>query len=101
MRRIYDAQFANSSGKKHWHLATFWWIDENGNTGTWTRLAAYNYVLANAKLVYVSENGKTVYVGHRYDKATETKWIQTYSDGYYQDNLVALAERHRQGLPNN
>lgn len=101
-RRIYDAEFASIIGSKHWHLAKFWWIDSDGSRGTWTRLEAYNYVKNHpSKTVYVSEGARTVYVGDRENKTTGTKRIQTYADGYWRDNLVALAERRRRGLPNN
>jgi hypothetical protein len=100
MKRIYDAAFANSNGVHHSHLGTFWWIDDNDNTGQWTRPEAYSYVVANPRGVYVSENNRTVLVGHREDETTGTHWIQTYADGYWRDNLTALAVRHSQGLVN-
>ncbi len=99
MKRIYDAAFVNSSGTHHAHLGTFWWVDDNGSRGTWTRLEAYNYVKANPQQVYVSEGNRTVYVAHR-ENNLGTKWVQTYADRYWRDNLTALAIRHRQGLPN-
>jgi Protein of unknown function (DUF3892) len=100
MVRIYDAAFAIISGTKHWHLSDFWWIDDSGNRGHWTRAEAYGYVVNNPKIVYVSEGNTQVLVYARYDKNTDTKWVQTYADGIWKDNLTALAERHKRGLVN-
>jgi|SRR5579862_6126387 len=98
MVRIYDAEFS-SGGNAHHHIETFWWIDGAGNKGKWSRAEAYSYVVAHPKIVYVAEAGRQVLVGDR-QNPQGTKWIQTYADGYWRDNLTTLAERHRQGLPN-
>ncbi len=100
MRRIYDAAFATQQGSEHWHLGTFWWIDDSRTTGSWTRAEAYTYV-ANHDLgdVYVNEDGYKVSVRAYYNSAG-TQWIQTEADGVKRDNLTTLAIRHRQGLPN-
>lgn len=101
MVRIYDATFANSSGTHHSHLNTFWWVDEYGNTGTWTRQQAYNYVVANPRTVYVAEGDASVIVLPYYSTINPNiQWIQTQSDGIIRDNLTNLAIRHRQGLVN-
>jgi hypothetical protein len=100
MVRIYDAAFAADRGDEHWHLATFWWIDATGAKGKWTRLEAHDYVAAHPRVVYVAEDGNRVLVGAHHDLKTGTKWIQTYADGVWRDNLTTLAIRHRKGLPN-
>lgn len=102
MKRIYDAAFANQTNQSHHsHLGTFWWIDENGSTGTWTRDQAYEYVLANPKTVYVKEGDATAYVKpYSYTDNPSVRWIQTDPDGQLKDNLITLAKRHAQGLTN-
>jgi len=99
LKRIYDAEFATTTGSQHEHLGTFWWTD-GSQTGKWTRLEAYNYVSAYPNTVYVSEGTSTVLVKAYYN-ALGTKWIQTVADGVLKDNLTTLAIRHRQGLINN
>jgi hypothetical protein len=99
MVRIYDAEFA-ANGNKHWHLAKFWWVSDTGQKGTWSRLEGYNYVSANRGAVYVAEGGLKVLVYPKFDQNTGTKWVQTYSDGVWKDNLTALAQRHAHGLAN-
>jgi hypothetical protein len=93
MKRIYDAEFSNN-GDKHWHLKTFWWV-EGSNRGIWSRLEAYNYVVAYPETVYVAESGDQVFVYAHHHKETGTKWIQTAADGKLPDNLITLAKRHR------
>lgn len=101
MIRIYDAAFATTTGTQHQHLGTFWWVDDYGNKGQWSRLEAYNFVVSHSKgYVYVAEGGYRVTVWGYYNEATGTKWIQTQADGTTKDNLTELAERHRRGLPN-
>lgn len=100
MIRIYDAAFATTTGTQHQHLGTFWWIDDASNTGQWTRLEAHNFVKNHERgFVYVKEGTDTVTV-LAYHNSAGTKWIQTVADGTLRDNLITLAERHRQGLPN-
>lgn len=100
--RIYDAAFATESGTSHQHLGTFWWVDQNGNTGQWkTRQEAYDFVIAHYEgYVYVSESGSSVTVWCYSNQTTGVKWIQTHADDVLKDNLVELAKRHRQGLVN-
>ncbi len=65
MIRIYDAEFATTTGTEHQHLGTFWWVnDQNANnTGKWTRQQAYDFVVSQYKgYVYVSEAGHKVTV---------------------------------------
>lgn len=95
-RRIYDAAFApNTNRSHHLHLGKFWWIDEKGNKGTWTRDEAYEYVLANRKTVYVAEGQDSAWVEPYYStKDPSLTWIQTDADGKLPDNLLTLAKRH-------
>lgn len=101
MKRIYDAAFENDNGTHHSHLSTFWWVDEYGNTGTWTRQQAYNFVVANPNIVYVSEgNASVIVLPYYFTNNPNVQWIQTVADGIIRDNLTQLAIRHRQGLVN-
>jgi hypothetical protein len=102
MKRIYDAAFANQTQQSHHvHLGKFWWIDEKGNTGTWTRKEAYDYVDAHPKTVYVAEGNDSVYVyAYYYKDNPSIQWVQTQADGKQRDNLLTLAKRHAQGLAN-
>ena len=103
MRRIYDAAFETDSGTHHEHLGTFWWIDDDGSQGSWTRREAYNYVDAYPTgTVYVKEGAARVVVkAYYYIDNPDIRWIQTEADGIKKDNLTTLAERHRAGLTNN
>jgi hypothetical protein len=101
VKHIYDAVFEDNSGSQHWYLGTFWWVDENGQTGIWSRQEAYDYARTHAVgEVCVVEGGCRVNVRAYYnDKGVQ--WIQTEADGTVKDNLTTLAERHRRGLLNN
>jgi hypothetical protein len=102
MLRIYDAAFATATGTNHQHLETFWWVDDStGNRGQWSRAQAYAFVKDHTiGTVYVAEGNLRVNVRAYYNDAG-TQWIQTEADGQLKDNLTTLAQRHRQGLPNN
>lgn len=96
MKRIYDAAFApNTNRSHHSHLGTFWWVDDMGNKGTWTRDEAASYVLANPKTVYVKEGEASAWVEtYHYTDNPSVRWIQTDPDGKLKDNLLTLAKRH-------
>jgi len=99
--RIYDAEFIPGTAQNHQsHLGKFWWVDTTSKTGTWTRQQAYDYVLANPGDIYVAEGSNRVTV-LAYRNNAGTEWIQTAPDGTRRDNLMTLAQRHAQGLPNN
>ncbi|HUD05402.1 MAG TPA: hypothetical protein VMR18_00560 [Candidatus Saccharimonadales bacterium] len=102
MKRIYDAAFATQTNQSHHsHLGTFWWVDDNGNTGTWNRDQAYDYTAAYPETVYVSEGDASAWVyPYHYTNNPSVKWIQTEPDGKLKDNLITLAKRHAQGLVN-
>lgn len=97
MRRIYDAAFAaNTKQNHHLHLGKFWWVDEKGNTGTWTRNEAHDYVVAHPKMVYVKEGDASAWVeAYHYKSDPDIRWVQTDPDGKLKDNLITLARRHK------
>jgi hypothetical protein len=62
---------------------------------------AYDFVANQVRgAVLVSEGNGSVDVLAYYNDSG-TKWIQTEANGKAGDNLLTLAERHRQGLTNN
>ena len=97
MKRIYDAEFANTTNRSHHkHLGKFWWIDSDGSKGTWTRDEAHAYVVAHYETVYVKESGDEAYVyPYHFTSDPSVKWIQTEADGKLPDNLITLAKNHK------
>jgi hypothetical protein len=69
------------------------WVDEQNNkTGRATRLQMYEWVSDKANIAVVVDRA-----GHRvqiYPRANAqgTKYVQTYADGIWSDNLLALPE---------
>jgi hypothetical protein len=70
-----------------------WTNDANGNTGKSTRLEVYNWLKENqSNQAYVKDGrGNTAYVYPR-EHANGTKFVQTYADKTWTDNLLALKE---------
>lgn len=100
MLRIYDAEFSYTGNSHHRHIGKFWY--ENDVTGTkgntWSRDEAVKYVKTNPSTVYVKEGTSSIDV--RANSDSQAEWIQTYADGIYKDNLLALAKRHAEGKSN-
>ncbi|MEZ2392071.1 hypothetical protein AB6813_21515 [bacterium RCC_150] len=104
-RQIYDAAFAaGTPGDHHKHLGKFWWVnDATGYEGTWTRDEAVKEVFALGKdNTYVKVDDAKASVWVYFNKSDPSvEWIQTEPDGTARDNLITLAQRRAQGLPNN
>jgi Protein of unknown function (DUF3892) len=99
--RIYNAAFApGTAGTHHQHLGTFWWIDDSGSQGQWTRPEAHVYCRDHRGDVYVAEGNLRAIVIAYHNDTNGTKWVQTAPDSALPDNLLTLAKRHAQGLPN-
>jgi hypothetical protein len=81
------------SGKTHERIAEVEWINpETGNSGRSSRASMYNWIKDNNGQAYVEDKSSDkAYVGTRENEAG-TKYIQTYSDGIWNDNLLALPE---------
>jgi hypothetical protein len=82
-----------SGGSGHQHIVNLWWNGPGvGESGNDTR----------ANLVSWVERGGSAYVldaqGHRSEVGVVTpdygaKYLRTYADGYYNDNLLALPRK--------
>jgi hypothetical protein len=69
-----------------------WSNEKDGKTGKNTRLEIYDWIKNKQGIAYVrdSRNNKA-YVGTR-ENANGTKYLQTYADQVWTDNLLALPE---------
>lgn len=69
-----------------------WVEDGTGNTGNNTRLEVYGWIKNQNGTAYVLDSRKNkAYVGTR-ENAHGTKYLQTYADQVWTDNLLALPE---------
>lgn len=69
-----------------------WIEDGTGNTGVTTRLEMYDWIKYRNGVAYVVDSrGNKAYVGAR-ENARGTKYLQTYADQVWTDNLLALPE---------
>jgi hypothetical protein len=77
----------------HHAISQLGWInDENNNTGKNTRLEIYNWIKNKGGVAYVRDaNGNKASVRTR-EHANGTQFLQTYADGVWSDNLLALLE---------
>jgi hypothetical protein len=84
-----------SSGHGHEHIAYLWWENSDGSSGFSSREEMMRYIEQNGdnsvwcpdrdpqrkgQWVHVSSNGRT-------------KYVQTFADGRWSDNLLALPLR--------
>lgn len=87
----------NKSGGYHedpHHAITHlgWIADGTGNTGKSTRLEIYDWIKNQKGEAYVLDTrGNKAYVGTR-ENQNGTKYLQTYTDRVWTDNLLALPE---------
>lgn len=66
-------------------------ITHLGNsTGKWTRQNVIDWIESRTHTFYTSVNGKRAEVG--VVDGPNGKYLRTYADGYYNDNLLALPE---------
>lgn len=68
-----------------------WRKDSNGETGIDTRMDVINYLERNNEKAYVSVGGRTAWCGIRVN-SHGTKYLQTYADSTYNDNLLSLPQ---------
>ena len=67
-----------------------WFNESNHTEGTIERVALYNWLKASGNAAYVKDAANDVaYVGTR-ENAYGTKYVQTYADKTWKDNLLAL-----------
>jgi hypothetical protein len=82
-----------SSGKTHDRIKEVEWVNpETKNTGRSSRLEMYDWIKDKDGKAFVTDSaGDKAYVGTR-ENEYGTKYIQTYADGIWNDNLLALPE---------
>ena len=69
-----------------------WKNEENGKTGNNSRLEIYNWIKTENGTAYVRDGkGNAASVRTR-EHANGTKFLQTYADGIWTDNLLSLPE---------
>ena len=69
-----------------------WVEDGTGKTDVWTRLQTYDWIKYRNGVAYVRDSrGNTATVATR-EHTNGTKFVQTYADGVWTDNLLALRE---------
>lgn len=69
-----------------------WTNDQSSETGTSSRLQVYDWIKNQNGVAYVRDaRGNQARVGTR-EHANGTKYVQTYADGAWTDNLLALPE---------
>lgn len=77
----------------HHAIDSLGWVNEqSGKTGKSTRLDLYGWIKnENGKACVRDGAGRTAYVGTR-EHRNGTQFVQTYADGVWTDNLLALPE---------
>jgi Protein of unknown function (DUF3892) len=67
-----------------------WTVDSTGQTGRSTREQIYNWLKNAENSAYVRDRANDVaFVGTR-ENAKGTRYLQTYADGIWKDNLLSL-----------
>jgi hypothetical protein len=77
----------------HHAITHLGWIDEaDGKTGKSTRIEIYEWIKNKKGEAYVTDRyGNRAYVGAR-EHSNGTKYLQTYADKVWTDNLLPLPE---------
>lgn len=82
-----------SGGTTHQHITRLWWINPaTSETGDNSRAQIVDWIENQGGKAYVDEGGHRVDVGVR-TPASGSKYLQTYADGYWQNNLLALPKK--------
>jgi len=69
-----------------------WRNDQTGDTGRSTRLEIYDWIKEKNGVAFVLDRlGNKAYVGTR-ENTNGTKFLQTYADRVWTDNLLSLPE---------
>jgi hypothetical protein len=76
----------------HHAISHLGWVNEQtGKQGKSTRLEVYNWIKNENGTAYVTDSaGHRAYVGAR-ENSAGTKYLQTYADQRWSNNLLALA----------
>lgn len=77
----------------HHAISNLGWVNEDtGKTGKNTRLEIYNWIKDEKGVAYVRDaRGNKAFVATR-ENSYGTKYLQTYADQVWTDNLLALHE---------
>jgi Protein of unknown function (DUF3892) len=89
------AQFfrSKSDGNTHQHITHLWWINPStGKTGDNTRAALVDWIENQDDKAYVDEGGHRVNV-YVVTPTTGAKFLRTYADGEWKNNLLALPQK--------
>lgn len=74
----------------HEAISRIGWINEStGAQGISTRLEIYEFIKGKGEVYVTGPNSNRVYVGTRESSATGTKYVQTYADNQWNNNLLA------------
>jgi len=75
----------------HEGITDYGWVNSSGKTGTSTRTAMVKWVESGNKAYVQDSQGNKAYCGVRTSSAGN-KFLQTYSDDSYNNNLLSLPE---------
>jgi hypothetical protein len=86
----------NKDGGNHYNpheaISHLGWVNEStGGTGKSTRLAMYDWIESGGEAYVKDAYGNTAKVGTA-ETETGTKYVRTYSNSQWTDNLLALME---------
>ncbi|MDQ4114641.1 MAG: DUF3892 domain-containing protein [Actinomycetota bacterium] len=83
-----------SGGTQHEHISRLWWTNPStGKTGDNTRSEIVSWLESGGNKAYVDDGaGHRVNVGV-VDPAVGAKYLRTYADGVWTNNLLALPHR--------
>lgn len=74
----------------HTAISQLKWVDvSNGKTGIVSREYSYSWIKIGGKAFVKDEANDVAYVGTR-ENLNGTKYVQTYADRTWKDNLLAL-----------
>ena len=81
-----------SGGETHQHIVRLWWSNPStGATGDNSRAEVVDWIEQGGK-AYVQDGGNRVEVGV-VKPASGDKYLRTYADGVWTNNLLALPRR--------
>lgn len=82
-----------AGGDKHEHITHLWWADRaNGTPGDGSR-ASLVALIEGGLLAYVDDGRGHIVEVRVVTPASGPKFVQTYADGVWTDNLLALPRR--------
>ena len=77
----------------HHAISELGWVEDGtGQTGKSTRLEIYDWIRSQNGVAYVLDSRKNKALVTTREHASGTKFLQTYADKVWTDNLLALPE---------